>query len=190
MNFEDLLRELENGKTFEEVFKEDEGCMVGRIGNVVYEDDDLYEFLHQLGAGIVVYGDGYVVIETENDKVYKVPYKEMPNRFDKGLLNETVLFFEVDRIYEITTEYYENKYKALLVFENGCIHIKYNTYDTITNCMVDSLKKLIELMDIKEYYINYPFDRTREYSIVIKGEDKAKAEFIRKFIDNGYKLIW
>lgn len=111
MKFEDLLRELENGKTFEEVFKEDEGCMVERIENVVYEDDDLYAFLQELGAEIVDrnYGVDYVIIRTENNKKYKVPYKEIPNGFGEDLPNESVLYFKSDMICDITENYEKQK---------------------------------------------------------------------------------
>ena len=46
-NFNDLLEELHNGKTFDEICSNE---YVERIGNVVYEDNDLYDYLYSIGV--------------------------------------------------------------------------------------------------------------------------------------------
>ena len=44
-------------------------------------------------------------------------------------------------------------------------------------------------MGIK-YSIKYPFGEDKKYYLIIDGEDKERAKFIQKFINNGYKLSW
>lgn len=111
MNFELLLDELRNGKTFEEVairfYKEkyDEPCMVECIENEVYEDEDLYDFMVSIGAEIEDFGIGYAVISTNKGKFYEVPYELFENRFGDDLPDETILYFEIDRIYDVTQSY-------------------------------------------------------------------------------------
>lgn len=111
MNFENLLDELRNGKTFEEIatmfYKEkyNECCMVECIKNEVYEDEDLYDFMTSIGAEIEDFGVGYAVISTSDERYYEVPYEVMENRFGNDLPDETILFFETNRIYDITNYY-------------------------------------------------------------------------------------
>ncbi len=111
MNFENLLDKLKHF-TFEEIITEYNiqlykgyGIPVECIDNVVYEDEDLYEFLEEIGAEIYGYGMGYVIITTNEGKYYELPYAERENRFDDELPNETVLFFDVNKIYDVTESY-------------------------------------------------------------------------------------
>ena len=39
-----------------------------------------------------------------------------------------------------------------------------------------------------EYSVKMPAREDEAYYLIIEGEDKARADFIQKFIDNGYKL--
>lgn len=111
MNFEKLLNELSNGNTFEGIaikwYKDecDEPCMVECIENEVYEDQDLYDFLTSIGAEIEDFGVGYAVISTEQGKYYEIPYELRENRFGDDLPNETILFFDRNRIYDVTENY-------------------------------------------------------------------------------------
>lgn len=107
MTFKLLLDELRNGKTFEEIavkyYKDNynESCMVECIGNEVYEDEDLYDFMFSIGAEIEDFGVGFATISTADGKAYEVPYEEIENRFGDDLPDETILFFEENRIYEV-----------------------------------------------------------------------------------------
>ena len=103
--FEEFLNELNNGKTFEEICKEHNNTMVECIENEVYEDEDLYEFLNELGASIYYYGIGYVIVMTDDEKTYKIPCEERENRFDDDLPNETILFFDSSKIYDVTENF-------------------------------------------------------------------------------------
>lgn len=105
MTFELLVEQIENGKTFEQICKEQGYEDVECIGNQVYDDDDLYEFLNSLGARIEDFNDGYAQIMTNNSSVYEVLYKEIENRHGNDLPDETLLFFEPDKIYDVTDEY-------------------------------------------------------------------------------------
>lgn len=101
MNFKDFLNQLREGKTVEQITQ---GNNVECIGNMVYEDDDLYNFMCSIGAEIEDFGVDYVVISTSDGKYYEVPYEVRENRFDTDLPNETVLFFDVYRIYDVTED--------------------------------------------------------------------------------------
>lgn len=102
LTFEMLLNELKSGKTFEEICSNCGNNNVECVKNEVYEDDDLNEFLQQLGAEIFDYGVGYAVIMTNDGKWYELPYEERKNRFDNDLPDETILHFDFDRIYNVT----------------------------------------------------------------------------------------
>lgn len=62
----------------------------------------MYEFLEELGAELIEYNDGYALIKTDKGKYYEVPYENFENRFGNDLPNETILFFDADRIYDVT----------------------------------------------------------------------------------------
>ena len=104
MTFELLLKQIENGKTFEQICNEQDCNFVECEGNQVYEDEALYGFLERIGAKIEEYRCKCVLIIT-NKKVYEIPYEEKENRFDRDLPNETILFFEPDRIRDVTQYY-------------------------------------------------------------------------------------
>ena len=104
MTFNDLLNQLRNGQNFEEIavkyYEEtyDDYCNVECIENEVYDDEDLYSFLGELGAEINSFKDGYAVISTDNGKTYKIPCEDFENRFDDDLPDETILFFDIEDI--------------------------------------------------------------------------------------------
>jgi len=68
------------------------------IGDIVYEDEDLYEFLDSLGAEIVDYLGTHVVISSDNGFIYKIPCEDRTNRHGDDLPDETVLFFDFNNI--------------------------------------------------------------------------------------------
>lgn len=101
MNFEEFIKNLqENQLTFEEACTEIGANMVECIDNMVYDDQDLYDFLDSLGATIICYDGMYAIIKTTNGIFYKVLYEDEENRFDEDLPDETILFF--DKIFAIT----------------------------------------------------------------------------------------
>lgn len=105
-NFKDLTEQLYK-QTLEEILEEYKATSVECNENRVYEDEDLYTFLNELGAEIVDRGAGYILIQTKDEKYYEVPYKEFKNRFGDDLPDETIIFFEPDRIYDVTDNYAE-----------------------------------------------------------------------------------
>ncbi len=102
MDFETLLNELRDGKTFEEICSNLGFSNVECNNNEVYEDDDLNVFLHQFGAEIFDYGAGYAVIMAYKDKWYELPYEEKKNRFGDDLPDETILYFNINKIYDVS----------------------------------------------------------------------------------------
>lgn len=153
MKFNNLLNKLKNGKTFEQVVvryyknKYDECCNVECIENEVYDDEDLYSFLGELGAEIENYIDGYAIIKTDKGMIYKVPCEDRENRFDDDLPNETILFFDVENIEEVNLKNiiielsncnkYQNfnEYKDLIVFTLG---VEYLNYDSDLDMDIES----------------------------------------------------
>jgi len=107
ITFENLINQLHK-QTFEDIIeeykkgREEDSVLVECIENQVYDDEDLYEFLEELGAEVIDYKCGYALIKTDKDKYYEVPYEAFENRFGNDLPNETILFFNADRIYDVT----------------------------------------------------------------------------------------
>lgn len=72
--------------------------MVECIENAVFLDDDLEEFLKELGAEIFDANTDYITIDTKYGFKYEIPYKTIPNRFDKKLPDEIILYFIPEKI--------------------------------------------------------------------------------------------
>ena len=102
--FEELLNKL-NKKSFQDIMKEYNEEDVECIENEVYEDDDLYNFMCSIGAEIEDFGVGFALISTNNGNYYEVPYECKENRFGDDLPDETILYFDIDRIYDVTSEH-------------------------------------------------------------------------------------
>lgn len=100
---------------------------------------------------------------------------------------------ELDRLMEETVKKYEEEYEkqhtAWITLKNGYTYIGYDVCDYITEKLMFSLKKLIELMGVS-YSTICSFNEDEEYYIILDGEDTTRAEFVQKFFDNGYKLSW
>ena len=104
MRFEELLDDLRE-KTFEEVVKDITYIPVEFSKNEVYVNNNLHRFLENLNAEIADYGASYALIVSNNEKYYELPYREIENRLNNNLPNETVLIFDINRIYDVTDEY-------------------------------------------------------------------------------------
>lgn len=104
MRFEELLDDLRE-KTFEEVVKDITDIPVEFSKNEVYVNNNLHRFLENLNAKIADYGASYALIVSNNEKYYELPYREIENRLNNNLPNETVLIFDINRIYDVTDEY-------------------------------------------------------------------------------------
>lgn len=109
MTFLNLIEELQEGKTFEKICKEKGKNMVECTENMVFLDDDFEELLEELGAEIFDANVDYVVIDTKDGFRCEVPYENIPNRFDKELPDEIVLYFMPEKIYFIKEEWRKNK---------------------------------------------------------------------------------
>lgn len=69
-------------------------CEVECDEDEVYDDQDLTEFLDELGAEITEYNGDHVIIKTKEGEIYKVSSEDRENRFDSELPDETVLHFD------------------------------------------------------------------------------------------------
>lgn len=70
--------------------------------NEVYDGDDLRKFLKELGAEICEYKTECIIIATNNGMLFKIPSEKRKNRFGNDLPDETVLFFDPDKISDVT----------------------------------------------------------------------------------------
>lgn len=104
MRFEELLDDLRE-KTFEEVVKDITDIPVEFSKNEVYVNNNLHRFLENLNAEIADYGASYALIVSNNEKYYELPYREIENRLSNDLPNETILIFDINRIYDVTDDY-------------------------------------------------------------------------------------
>ena len=105
MTFELLLDELRNGKTFEKFCAEHGAELVECCDNEAFVDDNLECFLETLDATIEDYSAGYALINTKNNKYYELKYRDIENRFDKNLPDETIISFDYNEIYDVTDNY-------------------------------------------------------------------------------------
>lgn len=96
---------------------------------------------------------------------------------------------EIDKLLEEKIKEYEKQRIAWVCMKHKNTYVGFDVCDHITGKAMGYIRKLMELMNV-EYAISYPFGDDRKYYIIIEGEDKARADFIQKFIDNGYRLSW
>ena len=86
MKFEEFLIKLRNGETFENIAKD---TMVECMGNLAFEDCDLYEFLGNMGADIKSFDMAKEVLEKNAKKI--------SNGRNKGILQEISALIDMDR---------------------------------------------------------------------------------------------
>lgn len=84
---------------------------------------------------------------------------------------------------------YEEQHKPWVEVKHGNTYVGYNIQDYITEGGMTYIRKLLRLMHL-DFYISYPINDDKKYYLIIEGEDKARADYIQKFIDNGYRLTW
>lgn len=102
ITFDDFAEAIMNGANAESYISDlatkmcDDFTNVECMNDLLFEDEDLYFFLEVLGAEIVQYEKGFVVIETKIGSEYKILTEDIPNRFGNELSNETVLYFNAD----------------------------------------------------------------------------------------------
>lgn len=113
VTFEDLLKELEKGKTFQDIVSDIEDNLVECTENEVYWDQDFHDFLDSLDAEIeahycepIRYIDSkayntFIIRSYAAGKLYTLPCQDHPNRFQPFFSDETIITFNRDWIEEI-----------------------------------------------------------------------------------------
>ena len=96
---------------------------------------------------------------------------------------------EINKLLEERMKEFEKQHTPWIIMRYGCTYVGYDIKDQLTEKMMGALRELVRLMDV-QYSIKYPFGDDESYYIMFEGEDKARADFIQKFFDNGYKLTW
>lgn len=96
---------------------------------------------------------------------------------------------EVDKLLKEKMDEFIKDRMAWIHIANGETYIGYNVLDATTYEAMNLLEQLLKLMGVG-YATHFPFQDDEEYYLVIHGEDKDRADFIQKFIDNNYKLKW
>lgn len=96
---------------------------------------------------------------------------------------------DIDKLIAERLKEYETERTAWIEMKHGYTYVGYNVLDQITEYSMEYLRMLLRLMNV-DFSIKYPFGEDKQYYLILKGEDKARAEFIQKFFDNGYRLSW
>ena len=101
---------------------------------------------------------------------------------------------EIDILIAEQLKKYEKKFiedhTAKVEMKYGNIYVVFNIQDSFTEKSMIKIKTLLDLMQIEYTVSNSIFSESGHFYLIITDEDKAKADFIQKFIDNGYKLIY
>lgn len=104
MSFNELLRKISEGTTFEKIAEQAGHTNVECCENKVFADSDLDDFLESIGATIDDFGCGYAVI-IAGDRIYELPYELIPNRFDPDLDEEIIIDFKSETTYDVTDDH-------------------------------------------------------------------------------------
>lgn len=96
---------------------------------------------------------------------------------------------DIDKLLAERLKEYETERTAWIEMKHGYTYVGYNVLDQITEHSMEYLRMLLRLMNV-DFSIKHPFGEDKQYYLILKGEDKARAEFIQKFFDNGYRLNW
>ena len=96
---------------------------------------------------------------------------------------------EFERLFEYKMKEYEKRHKFKVETKYGNTYIFCEEYDYITQSSERELRNLFHLMDV-EYSIQYNIFDDGFFSFIIDGDSKVRAEYIQRFIDNGYRLKW
>ena len=90
------------------------------------------------------------------------------------LVKEKMKQYQLDHTFKVETKY-------------GNTYVFCNVYDYITQRAEEKLRSLFYLMNV-EYSIQAAI--LQDFCFILKGEDKERADYIQKFISNGYVLKW
>ena len=91
-----------------------------------------------------------------------------------ALVKEKMKQYELDHTFKVETKY-------------GNTYVFCKEYDYITQKSEEKLRSLFHLMNV-EYYIQPAI--LQNFSFILEGEDRERADFIQRFINNGYILKW
>ena len=95
----------------------------------------------------------------------------------------------IDELVKQKIKEYDCRHTFKVEMKYGNTYIFCEEYDYITQKADKKLRQLLKLMGV-EYSIQCSYLENEHFSLIISGEDKARADYIQKFIDNGYKLKW
>lgn len=95
---------------------------------------------------------------------------------------------ELDRLLVEKMADYEDRHTFKVEMKYGNTYVFCPEYDYITQLLIAKIENLLDLMNV-EYYIQPKFGHN-DFSFVFKGENQDLANYIRKFIEDGYRLKW
>lgn len=90
---------------------------------------------------------------------------------------------------------YNKIHNASVEIKYGNICVSFGKLDTFGKKGVEKLKLLFELMDLDysvcmDTHSQFDISEKDEYCFIVFDGDPKKAEFIRKFTENGYRIIY
>lgn len=100
-----------------------------------------------------------------------------------------------DEIMKQYMEKFTKAHTAKIVAKYENTYVSFEKIDIITEKYIAKLKQLFDLMDINysvrmSHFSQLEDSEEDEYCFIIYDEDSNRMEFIKKFINNGYKLTY
>ena len=106
---------------------------------------------------------------------------------------------DLDRMFNEQMHTYMARRTAKISSHDNKTFITFAVYDDISGASAKEITKLLDLMRVKyEVFTTYVSINTPEgddettnaITIEVEGADLAIADYIQKFIDNNYTLLW
>lgn len=92
-------------------------------------------------------------------------------------------------------EKFRKAHEAKVETKYGNTYVAFEKIDFVTERYIEKLKQLFELMEL-EYSVSmskhsqFDISGEDEFCFIVFNDDAKRAEFIKKFVDNGYRLTY
>lgn len=96
---------------------------------------------------------------------------------------------EIEAMLAEAEEKWKEDHAPKISMKYGNTYISFRLFDHITQTAMSTIHLLLRLMRIK-FSVSFPFSEDDSYFTMFEGEDSARAEYIQRFVDNGYRLDW
>lgn len=104
--------------------------------------------------------------------------------------NDTAIFEEINGLVKEQLQEYKKRYIPWVECDNGNTYVGFDACDYKIERAMTRIASLFNLMGVSDYAVKCPIVEDEEYYYILTGEDKDRADFIKRFLENGYKLSW